>query len=947
MLHCTFCNKVFQGTQYQATIHFVQINYCKDGIDETLYEIARRSPEKFESGQMKRVGRYAAEHGLDVPRGRGASGGEARQHLVEGGGGGDGGQGASDRSLGGGGGDMEEDIIHIDHKARGPDEEGFSEHQDVPEFRLAIGERMLEWLRRAGKGQVPATEGLRHEPHKGADDDSYSVEEEVGHRATPADRGGLPRAEEEVTTAAAVEGEVVAAEEEVPAVATGEEEVPAGAAVEWEEAVQPVAVILDVVMEHEGADTTGGGDDVEEHLMQQFITEELDPVVGGLTSGMARGLGMSPTTGGAGSEKGTHFNFDMSMGAPPTCGGTASTDRAPSLDEVAGETGSQTPRERTTTESPDAARDIIERERVRLMASSNPRAQAFAWALEERRRKETGRDGGQGGVVAGAGVMEGVAAEEADEAVEGGPQAVDEVVEGGQGRDGGAGDARPAVHTKVMGPVVPFSGLHSAEARRSQPTEVAMYDVPPVIFTDLGSEPLVEPPCPQRPAPQEVDRPLDAEELAPTTTRHTPRKCGVPRPRLVPVEGGAALGESSRAEGLGMHRGSRGQDMVAQASTRVVLVRKEGGPVTIEENDPETAPTIQEEDEEYEGEEESEEESEAEESESHDNDDDDDDNEPPPPPPTRASTHPAAQIRESGNNGVSGSTVPVGNRGSGRSGGDGPQSSSENWMAGRTCFRYGDPDHFRNFCDDYQDAKRRGIPFVPPPQVRGGRMMATGQERRSLSADSTIRRGGSEIDSLMREYFLQKDQERRERVEREVREEAARNEEALRKEAELKRLEELAERRRYEDERDARRMRMVREEVLRGKEKDESGPAVKKVVKIVRTNERGETLEEEKEQLRWMITTAEADEEESEDDELLRLRRRAAGLSLNEKRKRGKEMAVGDNPPMVTPTKGNIQACPMEQNHKLVRSAMTKGQELDARLTSSNLFGRSRCHSSM
>ncbi|GBG68386.1 hypothetical protein CBR_g2929 [Chara braunii] len=194
--------------------------------------------------------------------------------------------------------------------------------------------------------------------------------------------------------------------------------------------------------------------------------------------------------------------------------------------------------------------------------------------------------------------------------------------------------------------------------------------------------------------------------------------------------------------------------------------------------------------------------------------------------------------RESGNSGISGSIGPAGNSGGGRSGGDGSRSSSENWMAGRTCFRCGDPDHFRNFSEDYQDAKRRGIPFVPPPQ------------------------------------------------------------------AEAKRLEELAEKRKFEDERDARLMRMVREEVFREKEKYEGASTARRIVKIIKTNERGETSKEEKERLRRLIATAEADEEELEDDELLRLRRRAAGLSLNDKRKRGKETVVGDNPPMIIPTKG-------------------------------------------
>ncbi|GBG67755.1 hypothetical protein CBR_g881 [Chara braunii] len=123
----------------------------------------------------------------------------------------------------------------------------------------------------------------------------------------------------------------------------------------------------------------------------------------------------------------------------------------------------------------------------------------------------------------------------------------------------------------------------------------------------------------------------------------TPCKRVVPRPRPVPAEGGPALGESSGVEGVGMPCGSCRQDTVAQASTRVVLVRKGDGPFTIEEDDPKTAPTVQEEDEDYEGEEESEEED----SESGNSGDHNDDDEPPPPPPTRASRRSAAQTSSS------------------------------------------------------------------------------------------------------------------------------------------------------------------------------------------------------------------------------------------------------------------------------------------------------------
>ncbi|GBG93058.1 hypothetical protein CBR_g58476 [Chara braunii] len=124
----------------------------------------------------------------------------------------------------------------------------------------------------------------------------------------------------------------------------------------------------------------------------------------------------------------------------------------------------------------------------------------------------------------------------------------------------------------------------------------------------------------------------------------TPRKRGMPpRPRPVPAEGGAALGENLGAEGLGLPRGSRREQTVAEAGTRVVVLRKGGGPVTIEEDDPDTDAAVREEDEDCEGEEEGEEEKKS----GSDGDDDDDDDESPPPPPTRASRRSAARTSSS------------------------------------------------------------------------------------------------------------------------------------------------------------------------------------------------------------------------------------------------------------------------------------------------------------
>ncbi|GBG90276.1 hypothetical protein CBR_g50454 [Chara braunii] len=123
----------------------------------------------------------------------------------------------------------------------------------------------------------------------------------------------------------------------------------------------------------------------------------------------------------------------------------------------------------------------------------------------------------------------------------------------------------------------------------------------------------------------------------------TPRKRRVPpRPRPVPAQGGDALEETSRAEGLGMPRGSRREQTVEEATARVVVLRKAGAPVTIEEDDPETDVAVRE-DEDYEGEEEGEEESER----GSDGDYDDAQHEPPPLPPMRAARRRAAQTSSS------------------------------------------------------------------------------------------------------------------------------------------------------------------------------------------------------------------------------------------------------------------------------------------------------------
>ncbi|GBG90643.1 hypothetical protein CBR_g50991 [Chara braunii] len=76
MLRCTFCNKVWQGTQYYVTKHFTQPQYCQKVSDEALFDIAQKCTHRFEADEAERVRHYAQERGLHVLR-SGAMGGEA------------------------------------------------------------------------------------------------------------------------------------------------------------------------------------------------------------------------------------------------------------------------------------------------------------------------------------------------------------------------------------------------------------------------------------------------------------------------------------------------------------------------------------------------------------------------------------------------------------------------------------------------------------------------------------------------------------------------------------------------------------------------------------------------------------------------------------------------------------------------------------------------------
>ncbi|GBG64987.1 hypothetical protein CBR_g48736 [Chara braunii] len=138
---------------------------------------------------------------------------------------------------------------------------------------------------------------------------------------------------------------------------------------------------------------------------------------------------------------------------------------------------------------------------------------------------------------------------------------------------------RVTEHTARLQP-----GLGSRDGRMTAAREVAASGCEPQRGRDRGVS-------------------ADSLEYALMATTHavheqTPRKRGVPpRPRPVPAEGGDALGETSGAEGLGMPRGSRREQTVTEASARVVVLRKAGAPVTIEEDDPKTDVAAREEDE--------------------------------------------------------------------------------------------------------------------------------------------------------------------------------------------------------------------------------------------------------------------------------------------------------------------------------------------------------------
>ncbi|GBG77892.1 hypothetical protein CBR_g25824 [Chara braunii] len=479
MLRCTFCNKVFQGSQFQATRHFTQTNYCKDVSDEALYEIARRSQQKFESDQMERVAKYGAERGVDVPGTGGVRGGEVGRQPVEGASGGVGGNG--------GGGDTKEGAIDVDREARVPGERGVPGHEDVPEVYPGTGERMEDFLRRASKGPVGKGSSKRNEGG-------------IDPAAAPA---GKRHHQQKVTGVYAERNWAV--HEGIHTKKRNQ--------LAFEKVVQLVEITANVrLSEYRRA---GCGYVLpwqrDEGVLDCQAGLELEPV----RTGTRRG--MTPEEIAVQEEGGP--SAAAVEGEMAVEGGLAGTTIAGVVDQIA----------------VAAAASLLEEMAASGLAEEAP-APGGADAVEGQAGAAKGAAGGaDGGAAGGAAALDGLVAAAAGEArrgsdaVGGGmPGAVEEEIgaqaEAGRRLDEGVGDARCVVRETTTGPVVLFSGLHLDQGRQSQPVLVAVHGVPPAVITDLGSEPLVAPlRLPSHFAPQEVRRPLDADELVREAVRDVTR----------------------------------------------------------------------------------------------------------------------------------------------------------------------------------------------------------------------------------------------------------------------------------------------------------------------------------------------------------------------------------------------------------------------------------------
>ncbi|GBG62173.1 hypothetical protein CBR_g29372 [Chara braunii] len=632
MLRCTFCNKVFQGTLFHATRHFSQTNYCKDVSDEALYEIARRTRQKFEADQMERVSRGWPPSSISCSPswsfGEVAStGGPEAQATTP----------TPTR--------RDSSMPPPPALSPAPRSPVSPLQPDREELGSSLPQRGL--LHRGG-----AVCQLRlRSPSPGIG------QEEGGPSAAAVESSMAPAAVSDATIAAAVEEIAAAAAsavleemaasvlaEDPPAAGGGAAvegqvatargagggaaavEVEVAASLEEEDAPSAVAVEEEIAAQ---AEVQRGGDD--EHLMQQFLTEELGPA----TAGMTPVLGSEPVV--VPPRLPSHFApqevrrpldaeelareavrdvtrldrriFDRKLEHPPWQS-IPSVPWGPASPVWSGSTSTGG---HTAGHVPGVSGGVTETApRTGDMPPPPPRAPAG-----DPSSSPTGRGSRSPHTPWRSRIRDTTAVQ----------QDVCDMTIFGRTDIHLDSTRRVTEHTARLQP-----GLGGGGARTTTAREVPA----------SGCEP-------QRGRGRGVS--TDTLEYALRATmravqERTPRKRGVPpRPRPVPAEGGAALGESSGAEGLGMPRGSRREQTIAEASARVVVLRKGGGPVTIEEDDPDTDAAVRDADKDYEGEEEGEEDSRS----GSDGDDDDYD-EPPPspgPPPTRASRRSAARTSSS------------------------------------------------------------------------------------------------------------------------------------------------------------------------------------------------------------------------------------------------------------------------------------------------------------
>ncbi|GBG92299.1 hypothetical protein CBR_g55068 [Chara braunii] len=650
MLHRTFCNKVFQGTQFQATRHFTQTKYKKDVSDEALYEIARRTQQKFEANQMERVARYAAERGLDVPDTGGARGGEAGRRPVEGGVEGDGGHDAPDPPLGGGGGETEEGVIHVDREARGPGEEGVPEHEDVPDSPHAVLPNHCEIviMREVETHRAELAEELEEvrqpfwvtgvtllsDGRKSRDGRPIVNFLAAGSRGvivyTTINREGEPDDAEHVLRRRACIFRPYPREDD-----SDEEPVPKAAD-------DPALRIPREIDEtHEDADS----EKMRAHTARQAASQAKREMLGGDEEFWGPFEEVASTGGPeAQATTPTSTRWESSMPPPPTPSPAPPSSVSPLQPATATadreELGSSLPQcgllhrggavrqLRLRSPSPGILQEEGAPSTAAVQMGMAPAAVAdvmVAVVVDE--------------IAAAAAVLEEMAAAvlEEEAPTEGGAAAVEGQVAAAGGAAGGAAAVELEGAATVEEEEAPSAAAMEGGGARPVEEEIAAH----AEVTTAAREVPASACEPQRGRGRGVSSESLEHALRAVThvvQERTPRKRGVPhRPRLVPAEGGAALGESSGAEGLGMPHGSRREQTVAEASARVVVLRKGGGPVTIEKDDPDTDAAVREAEEDYKGEEEGEEKSRS----GSDGDDDNDYDEPPSPsrpPPTRAST---------------------------------------------------------------------------------------------------------------------------------------------------------------------------------------------------------------------------------------------------------------------------------------------------------------------